>query len=286
MNTWKVQQEDYRARMARSLYGPLLDGGDDDGDDHDGDEDDPRAEEREQYLAELAEEEEEEPRPRVIDFRPSPGSRLSPEVRPLVDRYLPLINACQNYHRGAEYHHDLNERILRSRCLTAPGEFEVALAAWRAQHALVVTGMLAVTPETPRDAFIRTEHDVRDLEIVAVLVGLHPDLIHEDWGQRQIWHFKYELVAAPDSPTGSRWETSAHRKHFYGCRDAMRARDPDERARARERDRRYSRSKKGKETKAKYRATPEAKAKDAARKRAARAEKKKLEKATETQKET
>lgn len=167
-------------------------------------------------------------------------------------------------------------------------EFDAALAAWEEHRALVVAAMLAVTPETPKETFTRIEHDARDFEIVSVLVGLHPELVYEDWGQKQIWAFKYELEETPESRTGSRWVTSAHRAHFYRCRDAMRSRDPEEREKARGRDQKYRRSKKGKAKKkaylAEYRATPEAKAKDAARKRTARAAKKKLE--TEQQKET
>lgn len=211
--------------------------------------------------------------PPFIEYRCSPGCRFSPTVRGLVERHLKEARVLLNVRSGALVVPDLDDRLWRASYLSAAGQLATLLAAWTEHRGDVVGAMLAVTPKTPRPVFARVEHDVRDLYILTATIGLNPRSIHQwgtDWST-QIWLFERELVAAPNSLTGSRWETSAHRSHFYACRDRMRAADPEEREAYRARDAKRRKTRHRKEYLAEYGARPEVRAKRAASKRAARA---------------
>lgn len=208
-----------------------------------------------------------------IEYRCSPGCRFSPTIRGVVERYLEEARVLLNVRSGALVVPDLDDRLWRASYLSAAGQLATLLTAWTEHRGDVVGAMLAVTPKTPRSVFARVEHDVRDLYILTATIGLNPRSIHRwgtDWAT-QLWLFERELVAAPDSLTGSRWETSAHRSHFYACRDRMRAADPEEREAYRARDAKRRKTRHRKEYLAEYEARPEVRAKRAAQKRAARA---------------
>lgn len=211
--------------------------------------------------------------PPFIEYRCSPGCRFSPTIRGVVERYLEEARVLLNVRSGALVVPDLDDRLWRASYLSAAGQLATLLTAWTEHRGDVVGAMLAVTPKTPRSVFAHVEHDVRDLYILTATIGLNPRSIYRwgtDWST-QLALFERELVAAPDSLTGLRWETSQHRKHFYACRDGMRAADPEEREAYRARDAKRRRTRHRKEYLAEYEARPDVRAKRAAQKRAARA---------------
>lgn len=211
--------------------------------------------------------------PRRIEYRCSPGCRFSPTVRSLVERHVEEAGVLLNVRCGALVVSDLDERIWRAGYFSASGELEALLTAWTEHRAYVVGAMLSVTPGTARRVFARLEHDVRDLYILAGAIGLNPRSLQRwgvDWST-QLGRFERDLVTDSDSPTGFRWETSRHRRHFYRCRDQMRSGDPAEREAYRARDARRRKTQHRKEYLRAYESRPDVRAKRAQQKRLARA---------------
>lgn len=211
--------------------------------------------------------EDDEPILRLIEYRCSPVCRFSPTVRMLIERHLRQINELLNVlggalsnlvHVNAEYppyvFTSRKDRIYYGRYLMAPGELEAVYEELRAENERLHADLLGATGEAPRAEFMRVEHRLRDYRILVALAGCHHDNVFYWWDTTLIRLQQNDLL-----------------RQFYRARDAMRARDPEERKAARARDAKRRKTRHRKEYLAQFEARPEVRAKRAERKRAARA---------------